>query len=718
MRFFARTDTAAPTVVQLFKRIETALIIVLILLLPFFAGSTHYVGLAVSGGLLFAMLVTSVLGFSIAGGEELRVSPFEILGSIVLVAAGLSALQATFPAGAWAFVGGMLLLGVGYRVARSAAEEFSFAGLVAFALIAGGIIQSLLALHQYFFTGWYAESFPGYFKEFMEFNMRGGSLRVIGGFINPNSLAAFLNLCFGLALAILLFRKLGWSLRVALGFLVVIFLIVIVLTASKAGMAAAFALASVLLVLRDRRMLILVVALAVLLLAVPNPVRDQYLRSVVSDPYLIMRTHIWAASLHMAFDYPLLGVGPDNYRFVSHRYEPPTDMLLVRYSHTPSMAHNSYLHALDEFGIVGFLPLALMLAAVLSGIWILCARQWSRGSVDPYLLGFGAGIFSLMLHSLVDNVAHTRCLLALGLFLFAPIAAFLGGQGSPPARVFDRRFRFPVKLPFKPFPFLPALVLMAGFAVAQVIMPYIYETRLSQIRSGMYEAINQLREAPVSGSPTDFGEQRQAAVAKLRSSIAELENLAEFYPAGEAVLRNVGTAHSELFRATGDIGSFNLALISFEAAEAAMPGRGFSPNLQLNLYFDLAKLGYQRVDAAGELLDTMERLAVKSVRDWPTRAFYHHLAATVARARGERDKAVERLKQALELEPNYLRAIFDLYSVANSMGDEETASEAFEMYKAALSRIKSGSLPEAKDSYAHRILEPPGVRLLPVWPPH
>jgi tetratricopeptide (TPR) repeat protein len=703
------------------RKTELVLLMALVLIFPLFDGSSNYIGLALSGLFLWAIVCAAVCRYLLSGRKRLAFSLFELCGIAVLAGASISALTAVFPPGAWQAVGGLLLLGLGYRVARTAAEAKSYKTAIAAALLAAALVQSLIALHQLMFTGWYAETMPDFFKEVMQFNTRGGRLRVMGTFVNPNSLAAFLNMSFGVAFAMLLFGKLKVWLRVAVGALGGLFLAVIVLTGSKGGMAAAFIIAAALLALRGRVYLALVLAVLILLIAVPNPIRDQYVSAVTSDPYLIMRVHIWGASLRMSADHPVLGVGPGCFRHVSHRYEPPTDMFLARYSHKPGIAHNSYLHALDETGLVGFLPLALIILIVIVGISTAALSERRRKDRDPYLLGFGAAVLAIMIHSLVDNIAHSRCLLGTALFLFAPLAAYCARECSMPFSPFQRRFSLPLSLPLSAVPVLILFILLLAFAVVQLASPFYYEWRLEQIEDWKTAAVNAVREReagnsqrPGVGAAQDAGtgksvvsgDIRDARLNVLHGYADRLRELASIYPRHEAVRRRLGEAYRDLFRATRDFQYFNEAVAEFEAAEANMPRRGFSPMLLLSMHIDLARLNYHKVDDSGELLETMESLARKAGRDWPTRAAYYQVAASVSRLRGEPGPAAERLQKAIALEPNYRQAIFDLYMVSSDLKNEELKTEAVKLYWEAEARINAGPPPDPDDTYARQILAP------------
>jgi len=693
-------------------RVRTGLIVALVILTPFFSGSTQYLGTALSELLLLALACVALADYWLGGRRSFLVSRFEVLGILVFAAAVLSSFAAPYGIAAWHAVGGLLLLGLGYRAARSAAgERDNYLPVVAGALLASGAIQSLFAIHQYLFTGWYREALPGYFAEYLSPNIRDGVLRAAAGFIDPNNLAAFLNLSLALVIALLLFSALRWPLKVGLSAVGLLYVVGIALTGSKAGMAVALLIVAGLLGLKDKRLLVVVALVLVVLIAVPNPMRDQYIRALTVDPYFTTRIGIWGSSLEMALDNPLIGVGPDNFRYVAHRSQPETDQFLVHYSHVPTKAHNSYLHAFAELGLVGLLPLLLMVAAAILAFRAAASSLGGRDKIataDFIRLGIAAGISGLLVHSLVHNIMHNRCLLAVSLFLFAALAAKFGGEDARLPGFFRRRYSIDLALSHRAVAVISILILLAGFAVAQIVRPLNYESRMREIGPRMSSAISDYGSIPASLDPSRRNFARQRLVVELRNIVTELEELKRWYPSNSALLLYLGSAYKEILRADGDIYAFSQALLNFKAAEASLPGRGVETFQQVDTYFDLVRKGYPKTE---DILETLDRLAYRAIEQWPQRAAFYLLAATVEKEKGPAGlrKARGLLDRAIELEPNYLAALNELGLVAEAMGDDSLRDGAAGMYREALARIAKGPAPEADDGYAWQIIAiPPG----------
>jgi O-antigen ligase len=130
---------------------------------------------------------------------------------------------------------------------------------------------------------------------------------------------------------------------------------------------------------------------------------------------LFYRQEIWKDTLKMFSERPILGAGLGAYEAVFPMYARHDGTFVVNY------AHNDYLQALTDAGVVGG---ALALAFI-----VLIFRAVARGlaSEDPLLgalaLGCGAGVFSLLTHSLFDFNLQIPSNALLFLFLSAVLAS-------------------------------------------------------------------------------------------------------------------------------------------------------------------------------------------------------------------------------------------------------------------------------------------------------
>ena len=130
---------------------------------------------------------------------------------------------------------------------------------------------------------------------------------------------------------------------------------------------------------------------------------------------LFYRQEIWKDTLKLFKAHPVLGVGLGAYETVFPIYARHDGLFVVNYT------HNDYLQALSDGGIVG-LGLALMFVVLLFR-----AIARSLKSPDPLLaglaLGCGAGVFSLLVHSMFDFNLQIPSNALLFLFLSAVLSS-------------------------------------------------------------------------------------------------------------------------------------------------------------------------------------------------------------------------------------------------------------------------------------------------------
>ncbi len=138
------------------------------------------------------------------------------------------------------------------------------------------------------------------------------------------------------------------------------------------------------------------------------------------------REWIWRDTLSMIAANPILGVGLGAYETVYPKYSQGDGSLVINY------AHNDYLQALADGGIIGGLIALWFIVAVF--------RSVARGlkSEDPFMaglaLGGGAGIFSMLVHSLFDFNLQIPSNALLFLFLSAVVSS-IGAAGEGMRRV-------------------------------------------------------------------------------------------------------------------------------------------------------------------------------------------------------------------------------------------------------------------------------------------
>lgn len=265
----------------------------------------------------------------------------------------------------------------------------------------------------------------------------GGPMAAAASFLNPNQLAAFLNV--GLLLCAAAAGE-SWERgdrRPCLAW----------------GAVGSLHLAAIILISSRGALLGLVTALALLgWLRRPSWTRRGFLASVVvgalvvtlaggmiarrfrrwDDPYRYQRLSIWNASLGMLAERPLLGFGPGMFRHVSARFNFPIEEGPIRFGRTFQSAHSAVLTLAVEDGAPALL--AFLGAAVLAA----AAAAWAGGALGPSraaVRGAGLAAAALLAHGLVDDLQERTALtLVPALLLGAALAACRENGGETAGR--------------------------------------------------------------------------------------------------------------------------------------------------------------------------------------------------------------------------------------------------------------------------------------------
>jgi O-antigen ligase len=134
------------------------------------------------------------------------------------------------------------------------------------------------------------------------------------------------------------------------------------------------------------------------------------------------RSQLWLAALRMLRRHPLLGIGPDGFRFHFGTYvAPPMKTWDVRI-----LANELYLEQLADFGLLGTALYLAFLAAVWWPLLAPLARGRQQGSAI-WQIGLLAALAAYLSHGLVDVFLDSHAISTL-LWLLCGLASTLGSQ--------------------------------------------------------------------------------------------------------------------------------------------------------------------------------------------------------------------------------------------------------------------------------------------------
>ena len=252
------------------------------------------------------------------------------------------------------------------------------------------------------------------------FTRRGG-----GSFINPNNLAGFLELAFGLVLVrgLLMHRNKGSVEAFAVRRMVIIYVALMALmgigiSLSRGGWLATVVGLAILAVWGDWRARMhwgrfAGVAVGIILLGLIAwkiaPYRVARALTIVdkdggvsvgfADKTLNSRLFLWKSTLSIIRENPVFGTGVASWQWMHPKYRNPQ----VR-THT-DYAHNDYLNLLSDYGVVGFgLMLWVFVAFFRQAVKTSDARLPSEER--SWTVGAVVGVTAVLVHSILDFNLH------------------------------------------------------------------------------------------------------------------------------------------------------------------------------------------------------------------------------------------------------------------------------------------------------------------------
>jgi O-antigen ligase len=251
--------------------------------------------------------------------------------------------------------------------------------------------------------------------------------RATAGFPQPNQLGGFLVLMIPLTIGgAALFPRLRPALAVA----ALIAAAGVYASFSRAGLLALLTIPLVF--LRRRAILLVPVAAVALALLGPELLAERFATLTTSGSELATRQDYWRAAVTLWSDHPLTGIGlggyPGGYAALP---TPGRQFLPTTVLQPPPHAHNVFLNALAEEGVVGLGALVALFGTALVAAWRLAREH------DPVRRTVGTTAVATLIAFIVHNIADVTLFeTETALFLWVVlglISGFSQPDRSPPS---------------------------------------------------------------------------------------------------------------------------------------------------------------------------------------------------------------------------------------------------------------------------------------------
>lgn len=361
-----------------------------------------------------------------------------------------------------------------------------------------------------------------------------------------------------------------------------------------------------------------------------------------------IRLIVWQGALEIFKHYPLFGSGVETFAYSYYNFRPAPHNLVSEWDFLYNKAHNEYLNYLATTGIVGFgTYLAIIITFIVWSLKIVMGKKNLITHNSLLITSLQASYLSYLIQSFfLFSVVTT----ALFFYLF-PALAFLASDST-------KSFQLPKKLLTSHLP-----VLQAGFS----LLTFIYRRPLYTLLTRIFLILLAVFLLSILGkfwmadtlfkSGSDYSEAGNPGQAYNYLTAATRLNSQE-----PLYLSELGFAAASASVALASDDATTSAQLKDEAIEQTEKSLQISPkNISLlrtaiRTYYQLSILDPRFEDKTLKIIDQSIQLA-------PTDAKLYYNKGLVLLGFGKKREALEALKKAVELKPNYEDALRQLEEI-------------------------------------------------------
>lgn len=237
-----------------------------------------------------------------------------------------------------------------------------------------------------------------------------------GPFINLHHFAAFMEMTFGLAIALVMDSQIRREWRLLASVAAILMAAAVLLTQSRGGLLSMFAVLLIVVALTARRLvrsgssrkMILASSAAIIAVVIFASMYlstgDLFSRISTTSPTGDVtngRSHFWSIALKIFADHPILGTGLDAFGAVFPQYDTWNGTFRVE------QAHNDYLQMLSDGGLVGFACVVVFIGIYIFRSLKNIGTATEKTGAIPFQIGAFAGCIGILIHSFVDFPLRT-----------------------------------------------------------------------------------------------------------------------------------------------------------------------------------------------------------------------------------------------------------------------------------------------------------------------
>jgi len=486
---------------------------------------------------------------------------------------------------------------------------------------------------------------------------------VRGTFFNTNYAANFM--LVGLNIAFLHFLwgqgKRGW-LHWFTGVIGLVILWGIIVTGSRSVAIAMIFLACFHVINLGRRWIPALVVYFLILWIIPNPVGERLLQfrfSEASDVHPMERIEIWKQSARIMLDNPVLGVSLGNFEDHTYPYNFPVDRSVARYGMRFTTAHNGLLQIGAEMGIPGLLTILWILFVIFKKA-LMGFRIHRENDTSFYLYIASTSLLAIAIPGLMSDNISSPPVVLLGLTMTAFIC-HISRIDKGPSYIHPGKWMtfFEGNMAITPLCALFLVVILICFFPFFCLNPYLGDLHFKKARVDIEEG------------------RLEGAENSIKKAIYYCPEQPYYYQA----LGKINLIKYERFPSEENI---NDAISNFSKAIDINPR-------QPDFSFDMAKA----LESVRGIAYRIEELKQKVIRYYgdaislaPKNPFYPFNLAIFYLKVGHPQMAIEYLKRAIDLEPNFINAHYLLSRIYLKQNLREKAREEEMVLNSLLKRFE------------------------------
>jgi O-antigen ligase len=597
-------------------------LMLLTFILPFNQGAMTNSGIVIAQSLILLVFIFSLIQRWHKSNFKIDINWLEILFLLAILWGIIGISYSVYRYSSVIMVIDLVFLALLYFSLKIIELDHNIFKIIIYAILATAFLSALWAFAQYFIL-----HVP----------------RPSAWFLNPNYLAVLMNIALSFLIALILFEKFSLQNRlIVIGFSIILFA-ALLFTKSRGGFLSLLVMLFLALFIRNKKWLLIPAILLILIVVIPNPLRNHVVDQWKGDIYAYKRIEIWGMSFRMIADKPLQGFTPGNYNLYAPAYNFPVKEAIAHYGKVPRQAHNSLLQWSVEMGVPGII--LLLAGLVIISIYAQKIIK-NRKEFHPLILGVVFAITTVFVQSLFSNNLYNRAImLYCGILIFFLQKHTFSLSQLSTNSIFYKQYvlKYQVKSGnvFK----LSIAFLAIAFFILVIFIPFFGQLQFEQSK-------NYLMKSHISKEDATKGSKKLQLAIKL-------------VPIQAYYHKYMADVYRDFFSFSSNLDAFFYAYNSYTRAIKINPVEGEFYIGRINLYSHLLEKGYQSQDVFKMIEDDFETF----IRLRPKNAFAYYDFGKFYLRTNRIELAKDMLIRAIELEPNFIAAHYYLMKTYNRIGN-------------------------------------------------